>query len=119
MRAKSLYVIFLLFVCLPLNLRSDNTIVGPDSEIEDDEPILGDIDNNLRVDILDMVQLIYLLNNNITTNEYADVDRDGDIDKDDISALQKIILNFNNAEAKTHTNPSVTALPDSATVKSR
>ena len=64
----------------------------------DDEPIVGDVDGNSRVDIADVSALIDLLlgGSDTSTPQSADVDRDGSISIADVSALIDMLLSGNN-----------------------
>lgn len=57
--------------------------------------LYGDINKDNKVDILDLISLIYYINGNTPAEfnmEAADVDKDNDIDTDDVTALSYILI---------------------------
>ena len=59
----------------------------------DDQPIIGDVDGNGRVDIADVSSLIdILLAGSSSPFDSADVDRDGNVGISDVSALIDMLL---------------------------
>ena len=63
-----------------------------------DDPVIGDVDGNNRVDIADVSALIDMLlaGNSTSTPQSADVDRDGSISIADVSALIDMLLSGTN-----------------------
>lgn len=63
-----------------------------------DDPVIGDVDGNNRVDIADVSALIDMLlaGNSTSTPQSADVDQDGSISIADVSALIDMLLSGTN-----------------------
>ena len=69
------------------SLRDDGTLGSPD------ELLLGDINNDGNIDVLDVVMLVnYILNNDTAEVENSDINSDGNIDVLDVVVLVSIIL---------------------------
>lgn len=119
MRTRTLFI--LIFSICSISISGDNDIHTPDVPVDDDEEYYGDINNDGKTDILDMALLIHALNGQADTAlAYCyDVNDDGNVDMEDVSKLKELILSKNNAEAKAHNTPILTALSDSTTVESR
>ena len=68
-------------------LREDGTLGSPDGSL------LGDINNDGNIDVLDVVILVnYILNGDTSELDGADINNDGEVNVLDIVALVNIIL---------------------------
>lgn len=63
----------------------------------DDQPVIGDVDGNGRVDIADVSTLIDMLltGDDVSTQQSADVDQDGEVNIADVAALIDKLLSGN------------------------
>jgi hypothetical protein len=55
--------------------------------------IRGDVNNDGRVDIADVVELVNIILNGLSDNPRADVNEDGSVDISDVVDLVNIVLN--------------------------
>lgn len=89
---KILTIIIMVFLVSP-GLFADNTVGGEDMPW-DDEPLEGDVNNDGKVDILDIATLVSLLDGKTDRSKvpYPDVNNDTKVDTNDLLRLKEIIL---------------------------
>ena len=99
MRAIKPTKIIALLMLFTISAKADNEIIGPDMGWDDEEPIPGDVNNDSKVTLLDLVILINYLNNptqtGVAENMKAvntDVDGDHATTLKDVEELRNIIL---------------------------